>query len=443
MFRLAALTLVVGACSDSVIVVGELQEVGSLKAIPNRNLDLLFVVDNSGSMLDQQASLAAAFPHMMDRLAELDGGLPNLHIGVITSDLGTANATGAPAPDFGVPGAGGCSGVGDNGALRTTAAMTGNFISDLDDGAGGRATNYTGELRDVFGALAQVGGVGCGFEQHLAAMRASFGNPTNAGFFRAEANLAVVVIADEDDCSVLDGALFSPDPALGPLQSYRCTRHGVICDPDMDSPGDKTNCVPRADSLLIENTQSFVDALLAQKGDPRAVMVAGIVGDPAPVATEVRQINGESQLALAPSCTFVGPSGNESAEPAVRLGAFLDAFPGRSQLTSICSSDLTVPLTVIGGSAKKLVGDPCLDTLTLADAAPEPGVQPACEVIDLRDSAPSEPLLLPSCDTATGDCYELVADPIACPTTDDHLRVRFRRAAAADDLWTSIRCQLR
>jgi hypothetical protein len=433
------------ACSDTIIV-GDLQEVASLKAIPNPNLDILFVVDNSGSMADKQAALAANFPRMMDVLGELDGGLPNLHIGVVTSDMGTSGSNGtAPAPGIGALGSGGCAEVGDDGLLHGTPSIDGLFITDVGDGGGGRARNYAGELRDVFAQIAQVGNSGCGFEQHLAAMRRGLTNPANAGFIRDHANLAVIVIADEDDCSVLDPALFGPDVGgLGPQQSFRCTREGVRCDPDMDTVGEKSNCVPRADSAFVEGVQPFVDALLELKRDPRYVMVAGIVGDPDPVAVELRSISGADQLALAHSCTFAGASGIELADPAVRLSAFLDAFPARSELTSICSSDLSTPLAAIGATAKKLIADPCLDTSVLADAsAEEPGVQPVCEVLDIRDSAPDAPELLRTCASGGTDCYELLSDPIACPASDDHLRIRFRRTTVSEDTWTSVRCQLR
>jgi hypothetical protein len=47
-----------------------------------------------------------------------------------------------------------------------------------------------------------------------------------------------VIIADEDDCSVRDPALLGPDSQqLGPLQSFRCTQFGVVCDPDDLFPG--------------------------------------------------------------------------------------------------------------------------------------------------------------------------------------------------------------
>ena len=260
-------------------------------------------------------------------------------------------------------------------------------------------------------------------------MRRALTHPANTGFLRADANLAVVIIADEDDCSALDPALFAP-PESG--VEFRCTRHGIACDPDDGAPGLKTGCAPRADSTLIEDVQPFVDALLAVKPDPRMVMVAAIVGDAEPVEIQQGPVgpDGMPVLRLAPSCTFQGPTGPQAALPAIRLAAFLDAFPGRSQLTSICAGDLSAPLGMIGSTAKKLVGDPCLDAPDLADASAEPGLQPACAVVDIRDSAPHVLREFPACAPGATDCFEILGDTAACPTAPDHLRVRFRRAAA-------------
>jgi hypothetical protein len=324
--------------------------------------------------------------------------------------------------------------------------MTQPFLSDIAGRDGERVRNYAGDLAAVFSEVARVGQAGCGFEQHLAAMRRAIEQPANAGFLRADANLAVVIIADEDDCSVLDPALLGPDsPTLGPLQSFRCTRFGVVCDPDDTSPGAKTGCAPRATSTLVEDIQPFIDTLIAQKPDPRMVMVAAIAGDPEPFALEITAPpgGGAPQTALSQSCRFAGSTGPEVAYPAVRLAAFLGAFPGRSELASICSADLSGPLATIGATAKKLVGDPCLDSARLVDASPDPGVQPACEVVDVRDSAPELQRYLPSCEPGATDCFEIVGDQETCPTAPDHLRVQFRRASpVTDDTWTHVRCQL-
>ncbi|HEX3764944.1 MAG TPA: hypothetical protein VHW23_39885 [Kofleriaceae bacterium] len=440
------------ACKTQDVVVGGFDEIAQLRAIPNRDLDLLFVIDDSPSMGDNQAALAVSFPRMVDKLAQLDGGLPNLHIGVITSDMGTqssAVATPGPSLTIGLPGE--CAGVGDDGALQHAGdpALADAFLSDVADATApdGRARNYAGDLRDAVSGLVQVGASGCGFEQHLAAVRRSFVNPANAGFLRPGANLAIVILADEDDCSVLDPALLDPTmTALGPLDSFRCFAQGTVCDgDDPRALGDKHGCRPRTGPALVEPIDRFIASVLAVKPDPREVMVAAIVGDPTPVRVEFANPSPvlPPPAALAPSCVFDGPAGRETAYPGVRFAAFLDGFPGRSQLASICGNDLSGPLDAIGATAKQMMGDPCLDTTVLADTSPESGVQPACQVVDVRDSDTDHPAALPPCagDAAT-DCYALEPDTAACPATGDHLRVRVRRSAAVPaDTWTHVLCQ--
>jgi hypothetical protein len=436
-------------CNAGDVVIGGLQEVAVLPARPSRDLDLLFVIDDSPSMADKQAALATGFVRMVDKLDQLDGGRPNLHIGVVTSDMGTqGSAVASPGPGIGTIGQGGCTGTGLDGVLQHRAylELNGAYLVDVATGAG-RIQNYAGTLIDAVAGLVRVGEGGCGFEQPFAAMRRALTNPVNAGFVRAEANLAVVIVTDEDDCSALDPALFTSDSsALGPLASFRCFAQGVVCDPDAPTrPGDQHGCRPRASSRLVEPVQPFVDALLAIKPDPRQVMVAGVIGDPSPVHVELAALPGTTAPipTLSPSCTFDGATGGETAAPAVRLAAFLDGFPGRNQRTSICDGDLSGALDAIGASAKRLVGDPCIDAAALIDSSVAPGIQPACEVTDVRDAAPGETVVLPACaDGVVTDCYALVADAAACPDTAEHLRVRVQRVQGASaDTWTHVSCQ--
>src|SRR3954464_8786991 len=58
----------------------------------NRKIDILFVIDDSPSMLDKQTNLKANFPNFVNVLNTIQGGLPDVHLGVVTSDLGTKGA---------------------------------------------------------------------------------------------------------------------------------------------------------------------------------------------------------------------------------------------------------------------------------------------------------------------------------------------------------------
>jgi len=55
------------ACTTRDIVIGDLREVTAMRALPNRDLDLLFVIDNSASMADKQEILKSAVTDITER----------------------------------------------------------------------------------------------------------------------------------------------------------------------------------------------------------------------------------------------------------------------------------------------------------------------------------------------------------------------------------------
>ena len=65
-------------------------QTGSIVLTANRNVDLLFLIDDSQSMAKSQENLRRNFPAFMTALKELPGGLPNVHIAVVSSDMGAA-----------------------------------------------------------------------------------------------------------------------------------------------------------------------------------------------------------------------------------------------------------------------------------------------------------------------------------------------------------------
>ena len=52
------------------------------------DLDVLFMIDDSSGMASMQTKLAAQIPSFIDALESLPNGLPNIHIAVVSSDLG-------------------------------------------------------------------------------------------------------------------------------------------------------------------------------------------------------------------------------------------------------------------------------------------------------------------------------------------------------------------
>jgi len=181
------------------------------------DVDLLFVIDDSGSMDDEQESLRREIPQLVRGLTSPplgDDGQPlwnaaeSLQIAIVTSNLGT---NGFPESSDRVGRA--CSANGNRG----------------DDGgllacAGGAVSTWTaGDDVDAFvesiGACADVGIDGCGLEQPLlAGVRAL----DAAGFPREGSLLGVVVLSDEEDCSLADPAIFFSGDETGRLLNQRC-----------------------------------------------------------------------------------------------------------------------------------------------------------------------------------------------------------------------------
>jgi hypothetical protein len=396
----------------------------------NRNLDLLFVIDNSPSMADKQQNLADNFPNFINVLSTIQGGLPDVHIGVVDSDLGSKGAgDSTPGPGIGTIGQGGCTGLGHDGKLQpgqaTAADLTGSFISDIKQTDGTRLTNYSGSLATVFGKMAHVGAGGCGFEQHIQAMQNALDATKNPNFMRNDlsdpsknAYLAVVFILDEDDCSMEHSSLIAMDTStLGPLQSFRCTRYGVTCDTGgtteakMNQVGPKSGCHPNDGSQYLTKISGYVDFLKQLKGDPNKIIVAGIGGVTDPFAVELRAPTGGGTPipALAHSCTYIGapspgnPTGVEVADPATRLKFFLDQFPNRSTFSTICQQDLSGGLQQIADLLKTVIGDPCITGL-LQDVDPNTdGNQYECSVSDVTNQGkPNQTeTVIPACDSDT------------------------------------------
>jgi hypothetical protein len=450
------MSLAVGSlagCPDrSIDVVKPQQGLVEAKDVPieiNRDIDLLFLVDDSPSMADKQNNLADNFPKFIDVLKSIPGGLPNVHIGVATSDMGTQGALDTN-PNFGPPAGGGvagsCTGLGKDGVLQTfgqQANVTGPFIVDVADPTTGmRMPNYKGDLATVFGLIAtEAGARGCGFEQHLAAVKRALSNQANQGFLRDNAYLAVIIIADEDDCSLAHYSTLATDNTsnarLGELQSFRCTRFGVLCnqggqDTDqMNQTGPKGQCHPSDDETYLSKIDNYVNFLKGLKSDPNKVIVAGIIGPTTPFAVELRVPSGEKVAipALAHSCSYTDRNGGtEVADPAVRTKAFLDQFPNRSTFVPICQQDLSSGLQQIGDLLKTVIGDPCIEghLVNFAQSGEPPLYDCSVSYVTNPGTPTSMETVIGACPAggaAPGGlpCWHIITDDVKCATTPDHL----------------------
>ncbi|MCP4446150.1 MAG: VWA domain-containing protein [Myxococcales bacterium] len=415
-----ALAVTLAGCPDrEVAKVDPRQNREQKKEVPvqtNRNIDILFVIDNSGSMKEEQASLVTNFQNFINVLDGIDGGLPDVHIGVVSTNVGAGLYDGIA----------GCEIDGDNGLLQNgddaCEAPNDRYIEDLVNDDGSRNRNYDGEnLAATFSCIAELGITGCGFEQPLESMRRALNgsNPLNDGFLRPDAFLAVIIISDEDDCSVQEdgGGMFNPDSALdnidsslGFLNSFRCFEFGVQCEPDENprSTGPRADCVPRADSAYMYDVDEYANFLKSLKDEPGQIIVAGIIGPPTPVIVGLDS----GEPALNPSCGIDDGNG-QVADPAVRINAFLSAFPNRNTSTTICNDDLSDALTVIAELLKEVIGQPCMEGyLTLDEGEPD------CSVTDVRylNQDGQEESIIPKCNVGLDNlpCFHFVEDTETC-----------------------------
>jgi hypothetical protein len=289
-----------------------------------KDLDILFVIDNSTSMSPKQRAIAQAIPAFMKKIDETGA---NYHIGVVTTDVGTL-----PPGQPGFPGStdSRCNTAkGDDGLLQNKACpsripasgqgtefaqaclgsslagaqglcpdpsfvprdlwieKTGATINISSPGAAGMAASAVAER--AFKCIGLVGDYGCGVESPLESMKRALDGHLNEnkGFLRETSVLAVIFITDEDDCSVqlaqrarLDPASAScdpgnPDPDYGCFNlDYRCVAKSIVCDESLGTPGLKHNCRERTPSFL-ESTEKYVKFLSSLRR-PERLVVAGI-----------------------------------------------------------------------------------------------------------------------------------------------------------------------
>lgn len=162
---LGALSVTQASCSqEQVIKIDEgdtfTQEAGHVVT------DLLWVIDSSGTMSEEQLALQNSLPGLIDRLLKED---LDFHLGVISTDAGDAEDAGVLKGDIPI-------------LTRETPDLRTTFAQNADVGIGGD--------RDEAGFAATS----------LALSLTDPGLP-NYGFLRPDAELAVMFVSDEDDQS--------------------------------------------------------------------------------------------------------------------------------------------------------------------------------------------------------------------------------------------------
>ena len=337
-------------------------------------VDVLFMVDNSNSMAEEQASLTVQFPRLISVLATGDrnaDGTPefpavkDLHAGVVTSDMGNG---GFPVP-----------------TCATTFGDDGVLITRGNTGTAGCMATYPPYLTFMppqdpvrfaadFACVARVGTGGCGFEQQLeSTLKAltpssspiTFNMGTvghedreNAGFLRAD--------------SVIDPELYHPSSSLytGDL-NLRCFMYPAAVHP----------------------VGRFVDGLRALRPEnPDLYVFAAIVGVPPDLVTDPEHIDYAAVLAdprmqemvdtgammtrLTPSCNVPGRG---IAFPPRRIVSVAREFGSNAVVQSICQEDFGPALDAIIKKIADVLGKVCLPRALNPDATG----RVSCDVIEV------------------------------------------------------------
>lgn len=335
-----ALTILVAAasCNEHPLTpLGETLFVTSVEVSPrlkSNAVDILWVVDNSPSMREEQVELGARFTEFVDALSDLQA---DFRMAVITTDLndgGRFQTSPGPVQTlncFEPPESlAYCEGLSlERPFLRAQDYM----VSASDPAAGLRTT----ELAADFRCIASAGDCGNGFERGLEVLRNALSpemlQTSNANFIRDEAFLVVIFLTDEDDCSNND--------------AFQITR-----DADCYASEQRGKLVP---------VQEYYDFLVDLKnGEEEKILLAGLIGpdDGLPPQTfQELDRNGPrfsciSELSTSDSAV--------DARDGERYRELITLAGSRGLEESICQANFSTALTNIGEILREALDVNCL-----------------------------------------------------------------------------------
>jgi hypothetical protein len=320
---LAAAAVLVDGCSCDKVPTGAVTDCEMTPPVPTSvRTDILFVIDDSGSMAGEQQRLRDGLTRFINTLADspvqhdIQIGVTNTSVAEFNGDTAYQNGpSGAPRN---VPYPAGTIVAVSALVDPLDTATWGDFLWDGTQGFYGTVAEprilawSDPNLIPAFSRNVLVGTNGSGREQPFAAMESALttlqaAGEKNEGFLRPDARLAVVFLSDEDDCS---------GPVSGAVQS----------DGNCDTERAK---IPTASALTsIDHYVSILQGTLA--GQAREVVLGAVVG--------VTCTGGICTNAL---CTG-------ARRTPIRYLELLGNFDStRTVLASICDNDFDATLTEI------------------------------------------------------------------------------------------------
>jgi hypothetical protein len=371
-------------------------------------VDLLLVMDNSGSMASEQMRLQQQMERIVEVLTTGDRKpksaqdpsdatryftpVKSLHLGVVSTNMG-----GNDAPAGSSPALHSCRGLGDDGRLQNDVSVArdgvvaqysfafegfgqgevvlpadpscdlANVPAYLELGADASPGDVA-QAAKTFSCVARRGVTGCPFEQPLEAMWKALapsqgsgqlheflngsrghGDGANAGFLRPDALLVVVHVSDEEDCSI-------KQEGKGLFDNERQSQAELLYGTEIN-----LRCGRFGESLgLVWPTERYVEGLKSLKpGHPERIIFSALVGVPQNVSPG---LTSDELLALpemqfrqrpdapglpAPSCIRDNaeyPARTDSASPGRRFVQVAKGFGENGAVHSICADDYTPAL---------------------------------------------------------------------------------------------------
>ena len=317
-----------------------------------RKVDIMWVIQNSGSMASHQAQLANNFSAFINFLLSADPPI-DFHIGVVTTDTDDPNESGTlhtwNIPDLDQnsavyhPLCAGISGIGLDGSFISCTPPTdgGPTLCNTDPDE----TTTSASVQCAFNQMSAVGTLGSSHQRGLYASYLALNRPENidngagTNFIRPDAALYVVYVGSEDDLSC--------NPTVGtPAPGDAC-----------DTVDPECKCDPDA-QLQFGGTAFYERFLSNYKGYGHSDLVAAA----AVVATQTQPLAPNAQLGN----TNPG-EGCSSSTLDPNTGLPIEAFYGRRYIevaqatggaaTSICASDFNDALNRLGFAVSGLRRD--------------------------------------------------------------------------------------
>jgi hypothetical protein len=320
---------------------------------------------------------------------------------------------------------------------------------------------------------------------------------------RGNAYLGLVFLTDEDDCSAaLNDGMFG-SPPIGPSglenesASLRCYTRSHQCNgtnltnsppgypttaafsapltacsaridacPNPTDGNDSTDTSVPTTCSPLKDYKHLAAEIKSLKDDPdNQILVAGVFGwpisdaDMASAEYKIDQIpnpdttdtNHPTLFQSWPVCydpnhmpansnTYDATAAGWGATAGLRNAAFVDEFGANGLKFSICQTDFSASMKVIGDAIAKKLQNLCVDyTLMDIDKDSSNGLQPDCRVvyrtpaIDSNDPTKivyiESPNSLPECPTnstagdVTEDCWQLTIDKNRCPINGQWIQV--------------------